>query len=148
MAENKSNKNKNQNNPFDRFNSGKKNDGKGPKFNAYWIYGIIAIIFIIVNFYFSNSHGPVKTDWNHVKSTMLANQDVKKVVLITNTDPKKVYVYLKKESYEKYKSEFDGTFSQPSETGPQFKFSIGSVETFEKQFSEAQENLASKAIID
>ena len=62
----------------------KRTTAKDPKFNAYWIYGIIAIIFIIVNFYFSNSRGPVKTDWNHVKSTMLANQDVKKIVLITN----------------------------------------------------------------
>ena len=148
MADNRGNKNKNQNNPFDRFNSGKKNDGKGPKFNAYWIYGIIAIIFIIVNFYFSNSRGPVKTDWNHVKSTMLASQDVKKIVLITNTDPKKAYVYLKEDSYSKYSNEFEGSFTKPSKEGPQFKFSIGSVETFEKQFSEAQENLPQKAILD
>ena len=148
MADNRSNKNKNQNNPFDRFNSGKKNDGKKPKFNAYWIYGIIAIVFIIVNFYFSNSRGPIKTDWNHVKTTMLADQDVKKVIVITNTDTKKVYVYLKPDSYDKYATEFEGSFSKPSKEGPQFKFSIGSVETFEKQFSEAQENLPSKAIID
>ena len=55
MAEkdnNKDNQN-NQNNPFGRFNPNKKTDGKPPKFNAYWFYGIIAVVFLIVNFLIS-----------------------------------------------------------------------------------------------
>ena len=55
MTDNNTNKNKNPNNPFERFNTNKKGDGKGPKFNAYWIYGVIAVVFIIVQFYLSNS---------------------------------------------------------------------------------------------
>ncbi|PIF06043.1 MAG: cell division protein FtsH [Draconibacterium sp.] len=133
---------------FDPLNTNRKSDGKKPKFNAYWIYGIVAIVFILIQFYLSNSRGPVESDWNHVKSTMIASQDVEKLLVITNTDPKKVYVYLKKDRIQKYEDEFKGGFTKPSETGPQFKFNIGSVETFENQLNEAQENHSGKAILD
>ena len=90
---NKSSQNK-PNNPFGSFNPNKKNDGKGPKFNAYWIYGIIAVVFIIVQFYFSNSRGPVETNWSNVKSTMLASDDVARIVVVNE---KQANIYIKKE---------------------------------------------------
>ncbi len=137
MAENdnKNNQNK-QNNPFGSFNSNKKNDGKGPKFNAYWIYGIIAVVFIIIQFYFSNARGPVETNWSKVKSTMLANHDVERIVVVNE---KKANIYIKKDRLNKYEQEFSNTFSKPSETGPHFTFNIGSVETFERNLREAQQ---------
>ena len=55
MTDNKNkDKQNNPNNPFGMFNQNKKGDGKTPKFNAYWIYGIIAVVFIIVQYYVSN----------------------------------------------------------------------------------------------
>ena len=136
MTENKENKdNKNQNNPFNQFNPNRKNDGKGPKFNAYWIYGVIAIVFIVVQFYFSTSRGPVKTTWNEVRSTMLINQDIEKIVVVND---KMATVYIKKDRLEKYKTQFDANFAKPAEIGPHFTFNIGSVETFEKNLKEAQ----------
>ncbi len=136
MTEDKSNKNKNQNNPFDRFNPGRKGDGKNPKFNAYWIYGIIAIVFIIVQFYLSNSRGPVETNWSEVRSTMLANQDIERIVVVND---KVANIYIKKDKLDNYKSQFESHFSKPADAGPHFKFNIGSVETFERNLSEAQE---------
>ena len=47
MAENKNNNPGKPKTPFGSGNNNKKNDKKNPKFNAYWIYGIIAIIFIL-----------------------------------------------------------------------------------------------------
>ena len=138
MTENKENKdNKNQNNPFNQFNPNRKNDGKGPKFNAYWIYGVIAIVFIVVQFYLSTSRGPVKTTWNEVRSTMLINQDIEKIVVVND---KMATVYIKKDRLEKYKTQFDANFAKPAEIGPHFTFNIGSVETFEKNLKEAQPN--------
>lgn len=136
MAENKSNKNKNMNNPFDRFSSGKKNDGKGPKFNAYWIYGIIAVVLILVNFYIGNSNSPIETTWNEVRSVMLANGDIKKIVVINK---QVANIYIKEDKLANYKQQFEGQFSEPPKEGPHFQFNIGSVETFERNLSEAQE---------
>jgi cell division protease FtsH len=135
MTNNKESKdNKNQNNPFNQFNPNRK-DARQPKFNAYWIYGVIAIVFIIVQYYFSTSRGPVKTTWNEVRSTMLANQDIERIVVVNE---KMATVYIKKDRLEKYKTQFETNFSKPAEGGPHFSFNIGSVETFENNLKEAQ----------
>jgi cell division protease FtsH len=125
----------NQNNPFGRFNQNKKNNGKPPKFNAYWIYGIIAVVFIIVQYYVSNTRGPVETNWSKVKTTMLANNDIEKIVVVND---KKANIYIKQDRLKNYEQEFSGNFSKPSDTGPHFTFNIGSVETFERNLREAQ----------
>ena len=136
MTDKQENKeNKNQNNPFGQFNQSKKSDGKGPKFNAYWIYGIVAIALIVIQFYFSTSKGPVETKWDEVKSTMLADNDVERIVVINE---KIATVYIKKDSLGQYKEQFEKHFSKPAEGGPHFKFNIGSLETFEKNLEAAQ----------
>ncbi len=142
MTENKNKEKKNiPNNPFGNFNQNKKGDGKSPKFNAYWIYGIVAIVFIVAQFYVSNSRGPVETNWSKVKKTMLANNDIERIVVVNN---KQANIYIKKDRLKNYEEEFKNKFSKPSETGPQFTFNIGSVESFERNLSEAQENSPSK----
>ncbi len=139
MAEdNKKNK---QTPPGYPFNQGNKKstdpkDPKGPKFNAYWIYGIIAVIFIVVQVYLTNSRGPVETNWSEVKSTMLANNDVERIVVVNE---KQANIYLKRNVLDKYQDMFEGNFTQPAEEGPHFTFTIGSVETFERNLREAQE---------
>jgi AFG3 family protein len=128
---NKNNPNKDPNNPFGipGGNSPK------PKFNPYWFYGIIALLFLVVNYYFTGSKGPVQTNWNKVRTDMLANRDIERIVVMNN---EKALVYLKSDRLEKYKKEMEGTFSKPAATGPHFYFVIGSVETFERKLAEAQ----------
>jgi len=140
--DNKNNQNK-QNNPFEFFNNNKKGDGKNPKFNAYWIYGIVAVIFIVVQFYFSNSRGPVETNWSNVKSTMLVSQDIEKIVVVNE---KHAHIYIKKDRLNKYEQEFSGNFSKPSDVGPHFTFNIGSVETFERNLHEAQQGVLEEVL--
>ncbi len=111
---------------------------KQPKFNPYWFYGIIAIIFIIINFYLTGSKGPVETTWNKVRTTMLASQDVDRLVVINK---ERANIYLKQGSLNKYEKELETTFTKPSETGPHFYFVIGSIETFERNLAEAQETI-------
>ncbi len=135
MTDNKDNKDKNQNNPFNQFNPNKKGDGKGPKFNAYWIYGVIAIVFIVVQFYLSSSRGPVETTWNEVRTTMLESKDIERIVVVND---KVATIYIKSDRLENYETRFEQNFSKPSESGPHFKFNIGSVETFENNLKEAQ----------
>lgn len=138
MTEKQNNQNnKNNPNPFGKFSPNKKGgDGKPPKFNAYWIYGIIAIVFLIVQLYISNSRGPVETTWSEVKSTMLASNDISRIVVVND---EAANIYIKKDRLDNYKSEFENSFTKPSDSGPHFTFNIGSVETFETNLKEAQE---------
>lgn len=151
MADN--NKSNKQTPPGFPFNQGSKNkkdpksskDPKGPKFNAYWIYGIIAVIFIVVQIYMTNSRGPVETNWNEVKTTMLANNDIERIVVVNE---KQANIYIKKSSLQKYEQEFSGNFSQPAEEGPHFTFTIGSVETFERNLREAEEGIDQEILLE
>jgi len=144
------NKNKKQtptpphNNPF--MGSSKKTDKKnpkGPKFNAYWVYGLIAVVFIGVQYYLSTSSSPVETNWSEVKSTMLANNDIERIVVVNE---KKANIFIKKNSIQKYEPQFNENYSKPAEDGPHFTFTIGSVETFERNLREAQESTADEIL--
>ena len=128
----------NLNNPFGKLNP--KNNGKPPKFNAYWIYGIIAVVFLIVQYYISTSKGPVDTSWPEVKQ-MLQNGDVKRIVVVNE---KIARIYLKKDRIKNYESQFEGKFSKPSDAGPHFKLNTGPIEKFAEDLTVAQENQQDK----
>ena len=136
MAENNNNKNRQskQDTSFDPVNPNKKNK-KESKFNAYWIYGLVAIAFVFIQFFYKSSR-PVETNWSEVKSIMLINQDIDKIVVVND---KKANIYIKKDRLNKYESMFSKNFTKPVETGPHFTFNIGSVETFERNLRDAQE---------
>ena len=139
MTENNNKKGQNkQNTPFDPIDPDKKGNKKAPKFNAYWIYGIVAIAFIFIQFYLNSSRSPIETNWSEVKSTMLANQDIERIVVVND---KKANIFIKKDRLNKYESMFSNNFAKPAETGPHFTFNIGSVETFERNLREAQANV-------
>ncbi|HKJ42227.1 MAG TPA: ATP-dependent zinc metalloprotease FtsH [Sunxiuqinia sp.] len=113
---------------------GFKPGGKPPKFNPYWIYGIVIVIFLAIQ-YFSFGGGPVKTSWQEVKTTMLANHDISKIVVVNKEEAQ---IYLKESSYDKYKDKLNSGFGAPSKFGPQFVFNIGSVDSFVEQMKDAQ----------
>lgn len=117
---------------------GFKSGMKPPKFNPYWIYGIVIVVFLAIQ-YFSFGGGPVKTTWNEVKNTMLAHHDIKKIVVVNKEDAQ---IYLKEDSYADYADKFKTGFGEPSKFHPQFTFTIGSVDTFEKKLQEAQANFS------
>jgi len=129
-------------NPFGQ--GGNNNDNKkGPKYSIYWIYGIVALILIIGQLYYNSSGRPVETNWSEVKTTMLAGNDIERIVVVNE---KEANIYIKKSSLEKYKDLLSQNFSQPGEAGPHFFFRIGSVETFERNLREAQEGSAEEIL--
>ncbi len=130
MAE-KTNKNKNRQKPnFNNLRPG----ANTPKFNPYWIYGIVIIIFLAIN-YFSFGGGPVETNWQEVKNTMLKNHDIAKIVVVNREEAQ---IYLKEDSYADYADKLNKGFNAPAQIGPHYFFTIGSVETFEDNLKNAQ----------
>ncbi|MCF8429219.1 MAG: ATP-dependent zinc metalloprotease FtsH [Bacteroidia bacterium] len=108
-----------------------------PKFNFYWIYGIIAII--MIGLYFMPRDFAKKTTWSDVRNNMVLTHDVEKIIVVNK---EKAEVYIKKASLNnsKYKDvKSQGSFS---EVGPQYYFEIGDVTTFEKNMDEAQKEFS------
>ncbi|MFN8257990.1 MAG: ATP-dependent zinc metalloprotease FtsH [Bacteroidales bacterium] len=122
-----------------------KNSSQKPKFNFYWIYALIAVVFIGLIFFDYGSEMKEIT-WQDFEKDMLSAHDVSKIVVI-NRDRAEVYIkedrYLTSK-YDKYRKK--SVTSSPSK-GPQFFFTIGSVETFEKKMEESQKDFESKDIV-
>jgi AFG3 family protein len=91
MAENK---NKKEKSSFGNMRS----MNKAPKINPYWIYGVVIVVFLAIQ-WFTMGAGPVETNWKDVNTTMLPNNDVKKIVVVNE---KEAQIYLKESSYDKY----------------------------------------------
>ena len=117
-----------------KFTKGDKNSPLKPKFNFYWVYGVIALVFIGLSIWGDN---PTTRDisYGKFKETMLVDGDIKRVVVIANDNTAEVY--LKKESLDKY---YSG--EEVSENGPHYKTKFGSIETFDKDVEQAKEENA------
>jgi len=150
MVENQNSRQNNNpnNNQNQNQESGSKGDGKKPfpKFNIYWVYAIIAIFFIALNFMNLGS-SPKEITYQEFKRKMLDNNDVEKIVVV-NKEKAEVYIKEDKLNTTRYDNLFDdGAISVPKQ-GPHFFFTIGSIEMFEKRLAEAQENTQSGEYIE
>lgn len=114
-----------------------------PKFNPIYIYGILLIAFFAIQ-YFTSGGAPVETSWQEVRNTMLKNGDIEKIVVVNKSQSD---IFLKEASFDKYKSKLDQGFGAPTKTGPQFFFTIGSIDVFEKNLEAAQTEFGENAKI-
>src|ERR1043166_6247431 len=107
-----------------------------PKFNFYWIYGIIAVVFLFT--WFMPHDVALKSTWYEVKNKMLLAHDVEKVVVVNK---EKAEVYIRKEALknDKYKELRNrGLFGE--EVGPHYYFEIGDVQQFADDLREAEKS--------
>ena len=113
---------------------------KGFKFKIYWIYIIIFIIFIGLNFMGTEVTKP--TSWQEFNQKMLQQQMVEKVVVVNK---EKAFIYIKKDflSEKQFKDVSKKAYGNTPNLGPHFYFEIGSVETFANDLKEAQSSFKS-----
>ncbi|MFO8235419.1 MAG: ATP-dependent zinc metalloprotease FtsH [Bacteroidales bacterium] len=110
-----------------------------PKFNIYWVYALIAIFFIALNFMNVGS-GPQEITYQEFKRTMLDNNDVEKIVVI-NKEKAEIYIKEGKLNNSRYEKYFDEGVTSSPQKGPHFFFTIGSLEKFEERVEDAQEQV-------
>ena len=117
---------------------------KGFKFKIYWIYALIFVFFIGLNFMGTEVTKP--TNWQEFNQRMLQQQKVEKVVIVNK---EKAYIYIKKEflSEEQFKDVSKKTFGDTPNYGPHYFFEIGSVETFAGDLKDAQSSFESDELI-
>ncbi|MCD4723356.1 MAG: ATP-dependent zinc metalloprotease FtsH [Bacteroidales bacterium] len=108
------------------------------KFNFYWIYAIMFFIIFIV-YWTGFSDSTKKTDWPQLRE-MLLDEDVEKIIIITNKD--KAEIFIKEDKlYDNLKYE-DVKPSGLSSDGPQYYLNIGDAKDFKDELAETQKNLS------
>ncbi len=121
----------------DRNTSGKAPENK-PKFNFYWIYGLLAIVFIGLQLL--NWDTGVKDLNKGEMIEMLKSQEIEKIDLVNREIAE---IYLKPDARKKYFPDGnDGGIADnlSGSSRPDYSYRIGSMEGFEADISETQKN--------
>ena len=128
-----------KNDPFKNLmNPAKKGSSKG-KFNFYWIYSMIAFAFIAI-YFFNQGENVKETNWGDLKQ-MLEEGDVEKLVLV-NREFAEIYIKQDMLSKSRYSDVSEDSKSNLMGKVPQYKYTIGSIESFERDVATAQEGLS------
>ena len=113
----------------------KKKIQKGFKFNIYWIYVVIFLFFIGLQFLGNEVAKP--TNWQDFNKNLLQSRKVDKIIIVNK---EKAFIYIKKEflSEEQFKNVNKKLIGESINYGPHYYFEIGSIETFNDNLKEAQ----------
>lgn len=115
-----------------------KQNRKGPRFNIYWVYGIMFLLLIVAQFYSGGVGSNVKEmSFQDFNEKYLSKGIVDKVVIDKSNDVAEVYLKSAAEPEPASKTPFTA-----KDKGPVITFTIGSIETFEKNMKDAQPNQA------
>ncbi|MCC7050178.1 MAG: ATP-dependent metallopeptidase FtsH/Yme1/Tma family protein, partial [Bacteroidia bacterium] len=118
--------------------------GKKPQlpkntFNFYWLYALVAVVFVanmILNF--NQSVKEINQQEFFVK--MLSQNDVDRVVIV-NREIAEVYIKPSSLSKEQYK---DVNKKSVGSSSPQYYITLGSLDAFDRKLSEMQKDIPSQ----
>lgn len=121
--------------------NGKKNKKNGNnsttgkfKFNFYWIYAILFAIFLIMQFY-PSWESPKDITWGKLRQLVVEGK-VEKIVIV-NKESAEIYL---KDTVAPAKGAKPGKIKTPD-----FVMNVGSLEAFEKNINDAQQNIPENA---
>ena len=108
------------------------------KFKIYWLYAIIFVFFLGLQFISTDITKP--TNFKDFNNKMLQQGKVEKITIINK---EKVFIYIKKEflSEEEFKNVSKQPIGESLNRGPHYFFEIGSVETFNQDLKDVQKDL-------
>ena len=117
----------------------KKSKNQLPKFNLYWIYGIVA--FFMVSMLFTNEMGALSKETNRqtLIHEYIKNKDVEKIEIIQNKNIAKVFIKESALSEHRHEAVSEPLFGEGLNKGPHYFIKIGTSEVFETKVEEAQE---------
>ena len=106
-----------------------------PKFNSYWIYGLVALLLLALNFYTLSTTSNEPIQWGKFEQ-MVRAQDVDKLEVINR---EYAHVYIKQDKLDKYPEATENKFGA---TRPHFEFEIGPIERFDEKLAKIQEDVS------
>ena len=111
-------------------NTPNKNLLKAPKFNFYWIYGAIFILFIGYQFFSSDSMSTKNLSQNEFE-VILEDNDIDKI-LIVNRDIANIYIKAEASEKEKHKKNKGSLYTANS---PMYYYNFGDLQNFENELT-------------
>ncbi len=102
------------------------------KFNSYWIYGLLALFLLALNFYNLTSTSSDPLSWGQF-AEMVRDQDIKKLEVVNK---EYASIYIKENRLSKYP---DAATSKFNATRPHFVYQIGTLKGFEEKLERIQE---------
>ncbi|MGC6429253.1 MAG: ATP-dependent zinc metalloprotease FtsH [Flavobacteriales bacterium] len=115
-----------------------KKEPKTFRFNFYWIYAIIALLFFGIQILSVNTNTK-EVSWQEVKRDFLQNKEIEKIIVVNR---ERAEIFIKKEALkkERHKDVSSKSFGNSENSGPHYFFEIGSVDSFVDQLKEAEMN--------
>ena len=122
---------------------GKKIIPKPPKFNIMWLYGIIILSILAIQFFMSGNNARLIT-YQKFENEMLKSGDVEKVIAYKQEELVVAEVYIKKDKIDsdKYKDLKEKNNFSLNGSGPQYYFTDGSFESLQVRLTESQKDVA------
>ena len=117
----------------------KKPDLKKPKFNSYWIYAAIVVVFIGLNLFGGGSWSQPNKTTQGAFETFLRDGDVEKVEII-NRKVAKVYLTAEAKTKEKHLKKNRGTGFLANGNEAFYQFEFGDLQNFENNLNLIKSN--------
>jgi cell division protease FtsH len=121
--------------------TGKKIIPKPPKFNIMWIYAVVILAIIVIQFFMSSNNAKL-VSYQKFETQMLNAGDVEKLVAYKQEDLVVAEVYIKKDklSADKYKDLKERSDYSLTTSNPQYYFTDGSFESLQNRIASSQKD--------
>jgi len=100
------------------------------RFNSYWIYGLLALFILAINFYSITNANNDPLGWDKF-TEMLRQNDIDRLIIVNKEYAE---IFVKENALDRYP---DAAKSKFGAKRPHFSFPIGTVEVFNDQLAEA-----------
>ncbi|MEQ6124698.1 ATP-dependent zinc metalloprotease FtsH [Pseudotenacibaculum sp. MALMAid0570] len=102
------------------------------KFNMYWVYGAIFVVFIAISFLNDSALTTKKISTNKFFKILESN-DVERIMII-NKNIAEVYIKREAQTKQEYKSQTNSAFFRQS--SPMFQYNFGDLQNFENKLAQ------------
>ncbi len=106
---------------------------KTPKFNFYWIYGILLALFIGYQFFNSGSMSSRSLSQNEFKNILIEN-DIEKIIIV-NKDVADIYIKSEASEKEQHRKNKGSLYTANT---PMYFYDFGDLQNFEKELEESK----------
>ncbi|WP_419212309.1 ATP-dependent zinc metalloprotease FtsH [Maribacter sp. X9] len=121
---------------------------KKPKFSSWWIYGLVAVLLIGFQLFNSDDLASTKKTTTSELQEYLRNGDVKKILIITNTNQAKVFLTDEAIKKEVHKDVNEKSFLPSTGNVPQYTLDYGDLQIFQNEITEIKKENNLDTIIE